>query len=130
MLPKVYKALTESPAVFALIGNRVYRHGMAPQQQQQPIEAYVTWGAPAGDTQLVLDRVTDADTFRVNVDCWSTKDDDKTAGIPGIETLAAAVRGALEQHAVLVAYLADERDAETQKYRMSFAFDWIIGRDQ
>lgn len=127
MLPKVYKALTESPEVFALIGNRVYRHGMAPQQAA---DAYVTWGAPAGDTQIVLERVTDADTFRVNVDCWSTKDDDRTPGVPGIETLATAVRAALEPHAVLVAYLADERDADTQKYRMSFAFDWIIGRDQ
>lgn len=123
MLPKVFEALNASMDVQAIIGAgesmRAYRHDSVPQDVVAP---YVSWSAPAGDTQIVLDRVTDADTFRINVNCWSLSDD-------GVEQLASVVRAALEQRAVLVAYLADERDPETQKYRFSFALDWIIGRD-
>lgn len=120
MLPKVYTALMNDPVVTALIGNRAYRHGMAQQTVQAP---YVTWSAPGGDTELVLDTVTDADTFRLNVDVWDN--DDKR-----VEVVAEAVRNCLEQHAVLIAYTADGRDADTQKFRMGFAFDWIISREQ
>jgi hypothetical protein len=34
----------------------------------------------------------------------------------------------MEPHAHLIAYVADERDFETQRYRISFAFDWIASR--
>lgn len=121
MLPKVYQALMNSAAVTALIGNRAYRHGRAPQGVSVP---YVTWSVPAGDAQIVLD-ICDADQFRVQVDCWSATD----VAPNGVEQVAEAVRAALEPFANLVAYVADERDADTQNYRLSFAFDWIIGRD-
>lgn len=122
MLPKVYSALMNAPAVTALIGNRAYRHGSAPQGVTSP---YVTWSSPAGDAEIVLSGGPDADQFRIQVDCWSSTD----SAPAGVEQVAEAVRAALEPYAVLVAYVADERDADTQKFRLSFAFDWIIGRD-
>lgn len=124
MLPKVYLALMNDPAVTALIGNRAYRHGSAPQGVTYP---YVTWGVPAGDATIVFDQ-TDADQFRVQVDCWSSQDADKN-GIAGVETVAAAVRAALEPYAHLVAYTNDERDPDTQAFRLGFAFDWWYPRD-
>jgi hypothetical protein len=122
MLPNVFQALNASAPVVALIGPapiRVYRHGTAPQGVQSP---YVTWSVPGGDAQIVLDTDTDADQFRVQVDCWANGDSD-------VEVVASAVRAAVSKVAVLVAYVADERDAETQRFRISFAFDWILGRD-
>lgn len=121
MLPKVYQALMNNGAVTALIDNRAYRHGRAPQNVSYP---YVTWSVPAGDATLPFDGA-DADQFRVQVDIWSDKD----SGATGVESVASAVRGALEPHAHLVAYTNDERDPDTQAYRLGFAFDWWYPRD-
>ncbi|WP_009522324.1 DUF3168 domain-containing protein [Imbroritus primus] len=120
MLPPVFAALKASPAVTALIGSsplRAYRHGAAPQAVARP---YVTWSAPGGSPENAFDGAC-ADVFRVQVDCWSDTD-------AGVEALAVAVRAALEPSAHLVAYVADERDFETQRFRISFQFDWILKR--
>lgn len=127
MLPKIQHILKASPAVTALIGAgtdpitdpvRVYRHGDAPQGVARP---YVTWSAPGGAAENTFDGA-DADVWRVQVDCWSDKDAE-------IETLATAVRAALEPHAHLIAYIADERNPETKRYRMGFTFDFILSRN-
>lgn len=119
MLPLVYPLLNVAPAVTALIGTppRVYRHGSAPQNVLKP---YVTWSIPGGFAENTLE-AADADVFRVQVDCWS--DDDAQ-----VETLAAAVRDAIEPAANLIAYIADERDPVTQRFRISFTFDFIVIR--
>ena len=126
MLPKILHLLKASPAVTALIGAgtdpvsdpvRVYRHGEAPQGVVAP---YVTWSVPGGAPENTFDGA-DADVFRVQVDCWSDQD-------AQIEQLAAAVRAALEPAAHLVAYLDDSRNPETKRFRMSFAFDFILDR--
>lgn len=120
MLPAIFPLLKNAPAVTALIGTapvRVYRHGSAPQDVVRP---YVTWSVPGGAPENTFEGA-DADDFRVQVDCWSDNDTQ-------IETLAAAVRAALEPAAHLVAYLADERDFDTQRFRISFAFDFIQPR--
>lgn len=124
MLPLLYPLFTGSAAVVALIGQddaadpmRVYRHGSAPQGVMRP---YVTWSVPGGAADNTFDG-GDADVFRVHVDCWADGDD-------AIDALALAVRDALEPAAHLVAYLADERDFQTQRYRISYAFDFIEGR--
>lgn len=121
MLPKIYQALMNDAAVTALIGNRAYRHGRAPQGVAYP---YVTWGVPGGDATIVFDR-TDADQFRIQVDIWSNTD----AGANGVENVAGAVRAALEPYAHLVAYTNDERDPDTEAFRLGFAFDWWTPRD-
>jgi len=38
------------------------------------------------------------------------------------------VRAALEPSGHLVAYIADERDPVTQRFRISYAFDFILSR--
>ncbi len=123
MLPPVFLLLAGAAPVTALIGNppRVYRHGSAPQAAQMP---YVTWSVPGGAPSNTFDGA-DGDFWRVQVDCWVDGDGD---GDDAVETLAAAVRAALEPAAHLVAYLADERDADSGCFRMSFAFDFITSR--
>jgi hypothetical protein len=99
-----------------LVATRIYRHGSAPQNVVRP---YVTWSV-GGGAENAFDGAA-ADVFRVQVDSWSDTD-------AGVEALALAVRDAMEPHAHLIAYVADERDFETQRYRISFAFDWIASR--
>ena len=120
MLPLVFPLLSGAAAVTALIGTtpvRAYRHGSAPQDVVKP---YVTWSVPGGFAENTLERA-DADVMRVQVDCWSEDDTQ-------VETLAAAVRAALEPAANLIAYVADERDPVTQRFRISFTFDFITSR--
>ena len=127
MLPKIQHLLKASPAVTALIGAgtdpitdpvRVYRHGDAPQGVARP---YVTWSVPAGDVENTFDG-GDADLFRVHVDCWSDSDAE-------VEQLAKAVRDALEVDSYCAGLYADERNLETKRYRMGFAFDFILSRE-
>jgi hypothetical protein len=120
MLPAIRTLLAADPAVTALVGTnpvRVYRHGSAPQGVVRP---YVTWSVAGGAPENGFDGAS-CDDFRVQVDCWSDTD-------AGVESLATAVRDAIEPAAHLVAYVADERDATTQRFRISFAFDWIESR--
>jgi hypothetical protein len=122
MLPRVFALLVASPAVLELAGGsaadlRVMRHGEAGQGVQRP---YVTWSAPGGAPENAFDGAC-ADNFRVHVDCWS---DDDTE----VETLAEAVRDALEPAAHCVGYIADERNFETQRFRIGMAFDFITAR--
>lgn len=117
MLPPVYLALINDPAVFALVGNRVYRHGEAPQGVTAP---YVTWHEGGGVASNTFSQA-DADQWRIQVDCWS--DGDKQ-----VEDLAVAVRTVMERQASLVAYIADGRDPETRRFRFGMAFDWWVGR--
>lgn len=120
MLPLIFPLLSGASAVTALIGTnpvRAYRHGSAPQDVAKP---YVTWSAPGGFAENTLERA-DADVFRIQFDIWS--DDDQE-----VETLADAVRAALEPAANLIAYVADERDPVTGRYRISFTFDFIVIR--
>jgi len=122
MLPLLFPLFKAAPAVLALIGTgasvddpvRVYRHGTAPQGVKVP---YVTWAVPGGAPDNDLQGAA-ADFARVHVDCWA--DDDKQ-----VELLANAVRAALEKGGVCVAFIADGRDFETQRFRMGYAFDFI-----
>lgn len=119
MLPLVFPLLSGAAAVTALIGTpvRAYRHGSAPQDVVKP---YVTWSVPGGFAENTLERA-DADVMRVQVDCWSDEDTQ-------VETLASAVRAALEPAGNLIAYVADERDEVTKRFRISFTFDFIVIR--
>lgn len=114
MLPAVYQLLLASPAVVALIGDRAYRHGTAPQGVQAP---YVTWFVPGGAPENGLDG-PQADFSRVQVDAWADKD-------AQVVQVATAVRAALEKGGVCVGFAGDGRDFETQRFRMGYLFDFI-----
>ena len=117
MLPDIRALLAADPTANGLLAGRVYRHGYAPQGVARP---YVTWSLPSGEADYTLDAPV-MDRFRVQVDCWSDTD-------AGVETLAEAVRNAMETRTTATLYIADERDHETQRFRISFQFDWIADR--
>lgn len=120
MLPAVFPILSGAAAVTALVGTnpvRVYRHGRAPQGVTTP---YVTWAVDAGTAENILSGTPPADAYSVRVDCWS---DDGTQ----VETLAQAVRDAIEPNAHMTGVVADDREPETNRYRLSMHFDfWVL----
>jgi hypothetical protein len=117
MLPEIRALLAADVTANGLLSGRVYRHGSAPQTVARP---YVTWSIAGGAPENAFDGAS-CDDFRVQVDCWSDTD-------TGAEALATAVRAAIEPSAHLVAYVANERDFTTQRYRISMQFDWIEPR--
>jgi len=117
MLPPVESLLMASAPLQALISGRSYRHGFAPQDVLRP---YVTWSVPGGFAENALERV-DADVFRLQVDCWADSDQ-------SIENVASATRAAIEKAANLTAYIADERNPDTGRYRIGMVFDFIQPR--
>lgn len=119
MLPQVFPLLRDAPAVTALIGTnpvRAYRHGKAPQNTVAP---YVTWFVVTGTPENTLDDLPKIDRFEVQVDCWS---DNTGTGGTQVETLAQAVRDALEPSAYMTAVVANTQDQETQRYRIGLQF--------
>lgn len=122
MLPPVYATLRASTAVVSLVGTRIYRHGAAPQNVVAP---YVTWFIVTGDPENELPYTPRIDRFQVQVDCWSNN---TGSGDAQVEALAQAVRDAIEPTAYLVRYVVNERDFETQRYRIGMEFTWRVHR--
>ena len=125
MLPPVFQWLRASANVTALIGSgptRAYRHGSAPQDVAGP---YVTWFVVSGVPQNVLDEPPRVDAITVQVDCWS---DNTGTGSSGVDVLARAVRDALEPHGHMTAIVVDERDQQTERYRIGLSFDFWLPR--
>lgn len=124
MLPQVYPILRDDPEVAALINGRVYRHGSAPHNVTAP---YVTWFVVTGLPENSIAELPRADRYEVQVDCWSVN---TGTGSRGIETLAQAVRDAIEPFAHMTAMNVDERDEDTQRYRISMQFTFWKIREQ
>lgn len=123
MLPPVFQALKASAAVKAIVGNnppRVYRHGRVPDSLTKPITVpYVTWFLVSGVPENNLSDPPPCDRATVQVDCWHQTD-------AGIETLAVAVRNALEQIGVMTGSQIDDFETEAKLYRISLQVDVFI----
>ena len=118
MLPPIYSLLTAAPAVAAIVGNRVYGHGEAPQGVLDP---YVTWFVVAAPPELVLDGPPPFDKHTVQIDCWHPRGD-------GVLQLAKAVRDVIETHACVTNLIANSREPETKLYRLGLELDFILNR--
>lgn len=121
MLPPVFQALKSSTAVKDIVGQnppRIYRHGEAPQEVQQP---YITWFVVTTTPENNLSGLPPCDLIPVQVDCWHPTD-------AGIVLLATAVRDAIEPLAHMTGMPINTRDRETKLYRIALQFDWWINR--
>ena len=93
MFPNLFPLFKASAEVKAIIGSnpvRAYKHGEAPQNVTAP---YVTWFVVSGTPENQLSGLPPVDAYQVQVDCWS---DNTGTGVTVVESLAAAVRDAVE----------------------------------
>lgn len=118
MLPNIYQILRSNANVMSMVSNRIYRHGSAPQDVQKP---YITWVLSSGVPQDVLNAAPCHDKDTVQIDCWSEAD-------TGIETLAYAVRAALDSQLISNRIIIDSRENDTKLYRMTIEADFIASR--
>jgi hypothetical protein len=118
MLPPVYAVLKASSSVVAIVGNRIYPHGEAVQDTAKP---YIVWQLVAGTPQNTLSEPASIDAMRIQIDCYHQSP-------VGIETLADAVRTAIETVAHVTSIPVNERETETKLYRIALDLDWWYTR--
>lgn len=123
MFPSVFDLLYADAAVAALVGTRIYRHGSAPQDVAAP---YITWFVVYGAPENHLDGTPPADNWTIQIDCWSNN---TGTGAVQVETLARAVRTAIEPHHYIEGVVVNERDRETMRYRIGLQCGWWDMRD-
>jgi hypothetical protein len=117
MFPKVYRTI-RTPAVIALVGDRVSGHGKAPQTDPRP---YITWQIVTGDPYSNLSSAAGGDFTTVQIDCYH-KDE------AGAQALALAVRGALDAELIVNRVAIDTIDSDTALYRVGLEADFIDQR--
>ena len=118
MLPNVYQVLRGNATVVSTVGTRIYRHGSAPQDVQKP---YITWFMVAGTPQDILNAAPCHDRDTIQIDCWSETDN-------GVETLAYAVRAALDSQLISNRMVINNRETDTKLYRIAIEADFIASR--
>lgn len=120
ILPPVFKALN-IPTVTAFVGTapvRIYRHGSAPQDTAKP---YITWFSVAGQPYDQISGAPCGDFDSVQIDCWSMDDIQ-------VESMATAVRDALDSGGIANRLIVDNRETDTKLYRIGIAADFIRNR--
>lgn len=121
MLPPIFALLKAAPAVTAIVGAnpvKVYRHGTAPQGTTAP---YIVWSVISGVPENNLSDLPPVDRVTVQVDAYHTTDQ-------GVVDLAKAIRDAIEPHAHMTGMPVDQRETETQLFRIALQFDVWQGR--
>lgn len=118
MLPPIYTLLTAAAPVAAIVNDRIYPHGAAPQEVERP---YVTWFLVASIPENSLSDLPDIDRQPVQIDIWA---DSGTAAVQ----LASAVRNAIEPHAHVTNIALNGREPETGLYRFSIQIDYWLDR--
>lgn len=118
MLPPIYSTLTAASAVTAIVGDRIYPHGEAPQGALHP---YVTWQTISGVPQITLSDAPDIDQISIQIDCWHRSS-------TGIVQLASAVRQAIEVQAHVTNAVMSGREPDTRLYRAMIELDYWLDR--
>jgi len=125
MLPPVFQTLSASPAVTAIVGNRIYGHGMATQDAATP---YIVWQAISIVPENSLTCTPDVDSIRVQIDAYTGEGNEPVA-----RQLAAAVRDAVEpvasmQFAANGYETGSEAKPSVRLYRWTMDFIWHLKR--
>lgn len=118
MLPNIYAILRANSTVLSSVSTRIYRHGAAPQDVVKP---YITWFVVTGLPEIQLSGTPCSDTDTIQIDVWNETD-------AGVETLAYAVRAALDSAGYANRMIQNLRETDTRLYRISFEVDVIQSR--
>ena len=118
MLPNIYVILRANSTVLSTVSTRIYRHGNAPQDVVKP---YITWFVVSGVPELQISGMPCSDVDTIQIDVWHETD-------LGVETLAYAVRSALDSAGHSNQMILNLRETDTKLYRIGFQTDIIRSR--
>lgn len=121
MNPPIFQVCAASSSVTALLGaspTRFYKFGEAPQKVQLP---YAVWQTVGGFPENYLGDAPDADTYSLQVDVYAATSE-------AANSVARAIRNAIQMRAHIVSWNGDDRDPVTRNFRVGFSIDWIVRR--
>ncbi|MFW8566152.1 DUF3168 domain-containing protein [Orrella sp. 11846] len=121
MFAPIYRTL-KVPAVTALVDDRIYGSGSAPQNSKLP---YLTWFVVATDPHGQLSGPPCADTDTIQIDCWAGPED---GGEDVCVKLAKAVRDALDTAGQANRVITHGREPDTRLFRISLQTEFIHQR--
>ncbi len=106
----------------ALLGSgsacRLYPFGEAPEGDPRP---YAVWQTVTGIPENYLGRVPDIDSWGIQIDVYANS-------VSAARSVAEALRDAIEPHAHIVTWGGDDRDPDTNLFRVIFSVDWWVNR--
>lgn len=117
MFVPVYQWLSNSSAITALVGTRIYAGGVAPSDAAD-VYPYIVFQAIGMAPESFIGSPQDLDYDRVRIAFWSR--DQAEA-----KQLAITAREVLSEHAEIVGAIIEDKDVETGAYRFGFDIgDW------
>jgi len=121
MLPPVYRTI-RTPMVQAIVGERIYGSGKAPQGTPTP---YITWFSVVGQPYDQISGAPCGDNDAIQIDCWTGPADDQEVVCIG---LASAVRDALDAAGIANRLVVHLREEGTDFFRIGQQADFIHSR--
>lgn len=121
MIPPIFAVCAASSDVNDQLGTdplRLFQFGLAPQNVARP---YAVWQIIGGAPENYITGVPDIDQYSIQVDVYATTATDA-------RDAARALRDAIEPVAHIVGWRGEDREPETQLYRISFDVDWFVHR--
>lgn len=122
MLPPIFTVCAAEPAVTALLGSaptRLYPFGEAPQGVALP---YAVWQiVPGGGPANTLGDRPDVDRFTLQVDVYATTGS-------AASDVTVALRDAIEPHAYITRWGAQDTDPDTGHRHIGFDVSWHVQR--
>lgn len=121
MYPPIFIAARNSAAVRAALGDPLPRMRPFGQIEQDIPRPYAVWQVVSGSPENYLAQVPDMDQYTIQIDVYGTTAD-------SVRQAAKALRDAVERYSYVTRWGGENRDTETQLYRISFDVDWFVNR--
>jgi len=103
-------------AIFGELPTRIYPYGQADEGVTRP---YATWQVISGNPENYLADASNLDDYQIQVNVYAESDTTVIAG-------ANAIMQAIQEHAYVLNYNGDGRDAQTSDFYFSFDVGWIV----
>jgi hypothetical protein len=120
VIPPIFPLLSAAPDVAAIVDDRIYRHGRAPQNIKD-VGPYITWSVVGGHSETYLADNATIDQELAQLDLWALTPQTCKA-------LMLAVVAVLEDAGYPAGIPQDDFEEDTQLYRYMLQFHFWTSR--
>lgn len=121
MFPPIFSVCAADPGVTALLGTSPMRLNPFGEGEQGDPVPYAVWQVVGGAPENHLGDAPDVDRYSLQVDVYAATGASASA-------VAAAMRDAIEPHAYITRWGAQETDPDTGHRRIGFDVSWHVPR--
>ncbi|MGR9107776.1 MAG: tail completion protein gp17 [Gammaproteobacteria bacterium] len=119
MYPPVYDRFSSNPQIVAVVGDRIFGHGEAPELTNKP---YIVWQSLNGSPLICLGEAPNTDRWTIGIYIYAVNTTD-------LLNLMQVIRDEIYAFGGTVTDFSDDiRDEETRLFTATIAFDWFYPR--